>query len=333
MIVLLVVMRPGASEAKHHHRSAHHEATREDVPTPRMAPREDAHFYEFLDDFREQAIEAGIKPAIYDRAMSGVSLNNRVQELNEHQPEFSRPIWDYLDDAVSDWRIAKGEDVLAANAALFERLEKKYGVPRETLAAIWGMETGFGQSLGSFNLFEALATLAYEGSRKDYGRSQLLAALRIAQTEHLDPKDMMGSWAGAFGHTQFVPTTFLDHAVDGDGDGKRDVSNSLADALASTASYLKDSGWREGASWGGEVLLPKDFAYENADPDIRKSSRRMGQARRARHARAGLKRRGNWRDLFACRPSRARVSDARQFRRAARLQHGRLLRACHWYPV
>lgn len=268
--VLIVGLTASASEAKHHHRAAHHEDTSEGIPTPRMAPHDDMRFYEFLDDFRGTAIEAGIKASVYDRAMSGISLNTRVQELNEHQPEFSRPIWEYLDSAVSDWRIAKGEEMLADNAALFGRLEKKYGVPRETLAAVWGMETGFGQSQGSFNLFEALATLAYEGPRADYGRTQLLAALKIAQNEHLDPQDMMGSWAGAFGHTQFVPTTFLDHAVDGDGDGKRDLSNSLADALASTASYLKESGWGAGA-WGEEVLLPKDFVYENADPNIRKS--------------------------------------------------------------
>jgi len=287
--IVLVVGFAVPGEAKHHraHHEGRHKHSRDEIPVPIQSPRdnlgedennrEDSGFAKFLRDFREEAIAAGIKPSIYARATSGIALNTRVKELNEYQPEFSRAIWDYLDSAVSDQRISKGKEVLDGNSALFNRLEKKYGVPRETLAAIWGIETAYGQSQGSFNLFEALATLAYEGTRVEYGRRQLLAALRIAQTENLDPREMTGSWAGAFGHTQFVPTTFLDHAVDGDGDGVRDLSNSLADALASTASYLKDSGWREGGWWGEEVLLPKDFISENADPDLRKSRSEWGK--------------------------------------------------------
>jgi membrane-bound lytic murein transglycosylase B len=154
---------------------------------------------------------------------------------------------------------------------MFGRLEKTYGVKREILDAIWGIETSYGESQGGFNLFEALATLAYDGPRADYGRTQFLAALKIAQVEHLNPQDMSGSWAGAIGHTQFVPTTFLDYAVDGDGDGKRDLWNSPTDALASTANYMKELGWHEGEPWGEEVQLPAGFAYEEADPDIRKA--------------------------------------------------------------
>ena len=281
--VLLGGLVATTADAKHHHR-AHHPEPREEIPVPIQAPREtgddnreNSGFAKFLDDFRAEAIAAGIKRSVYDRATSGISLNARVQELNAFQPEFSRAIWDYLDGAVSDVRIAKGEEMLDGNSALFARLEKKYGVPRETLAAIWGVETGYGQSQGSFNLFEALATLAYEGTRVEYGRRQLLAALKIAQSENLDPKEMTGSWAGAFGHTQFVPTTFLDHAVDGDGDGVRDLSTSLADALASTASYLNASGWQEGGWWGEEVLLPKDFLFESADPELRKSKTEWGK--------------------------------------------------------
>jgi membrane-bound lytic murein transglycosylase B len=131
------------------------------------------------------------------------------------------------------------------------------------------METAYGQNLGGFNLFEALATLAYEGPRAAYGRRQLIAALKIALAEGRDPASMTGSWAGAFGFTQFVPTTFLEQAVDGDGDGRRDLWGSQADALASTASYLSRSGWKSGEPWGEEVQLPADFAYETADPDIR----------------------------------------------------------------
>ncbi len=152
---------------------------------------------------------------------------------------------------------------------MFSRLQQTKGVPTEVLTAIWGMETNYGSNLGNFNLFEALATLAYDGPRAAYGRRQLIAALKIALTEGRDPATMTGSWAGAFGFTQFVPTTFLEQAVDGDGDGKRDLWGSQPDALASTANYLSRSGWKSGEPWGEEVQLPQDFPYETADPDIR----------------------------------------------------------------
>ncbi len=267
LLVLIAITAGLAGVAQAHAR----ETRRDFIPIPIEAPAEDQKFYAFLHEFRDEALKDGIKPKIYDRAVADIALNRKVQQLNLQQPEFVRPIWDYLAGAVSDWRVSKGEETLAVNAALFVRLEKTYAVPRETLAAIWGIETGYGQSQGSFNLFEALATLAYDGPRADYGRAQFIAALKIAQEEHYNPQDMIGSWAGAIGHTQFVPTTFLDHAVDGDGDGKRDLWDSVPDALASAANYLKELNWREGENWGEEVRLPKDFTYEEADPDIRKS--------------------------------------------------------------
>ncbi|MGQ0742519.1 MAG: lytic murein transglycosylase [Alphaproteobacteria bacterium] len=264
--VLVLALTNAGSEA----RGAH------DIPVPVPAPHEDAAFYRFLRDFRVEAASARIAPAVYERAVSGISRNRRVLELNAFQPEFMRPVWEYLDSAAAGWRIAKGHEMLSAHAPLFSRLEEKYGVQRGVLAALWGVETAFGRNQGTFNLFEALATLAYEGTRADYARRQLIAALRIAQNEKLDPREMTGSWAGAFGHTQFVPTTFLDHAVDGDGDGIRDLSRSITDALASSANYLKASGWRMGERWGEEVILPRDFAFEVADPGIRKTRTEWG---------------------------------------------------------
>jgi membrane-bound lytic murein transglycosylase B len=266
-LAVIAILAGFAAGALAHQR----EASRDNIPIPVEAPAEDQKFYAFLDDFRDDALNAGIKTKTYDRAVDGIALNARVQELNQQQPEFVRPIWDYLAGAVSDTRVSRGQDMLAANAGMFARLEKTYGVQREILAAIWGIETGYGESEGGFNLFEALATLAYDGPRTDYGRTQFIAALKVAQAEHLNPQDMSGSWAGAIGHTQFVPTTFLDYAVDGDGDGKRDLWNSPTDALASTANYLKNLGWHEGEPWGEEVQLPTAFAYEEADPDIRKA--------------------------------------------------------------
>jgi membrane-bound lytic murein transglycosylase B len=242
----------------------------EKIPVPIAAPDDEARFYAFLRDFRAEALKAGIMPATYDRAVSNIALNPKVEELNEKQPEFVRPIWDYLAGAITETRISRGHDQMSAHAQLFARLQDSYGVPQEVLTAIWGLETGYGQNEGSFNLFEALATLAFDGPRMEYGRRQFIAALKIADIEGRDPATMTGSWAGAFGHTQFVPTTFLEHAVDGDGDGKRDLWNSPADALASAANYLKQSGWRPGESWGEEVQLPQGFAYEQAEAGLRK---------------------------------------------------------------
>ncbi|HMI98118.1 MAG TPA: lytic murein transglycosylase [Micropepsaceae bacterium] len=240
------------------------------VPVPIETPDQEARFYAFLRDFRAEALKVGIMPATYDRAVATIALNPKIEELNEKQPEFVRPIWEYLAGAITETRISRGRDAMAANAQLFARLQDSYGVPAEVLTAIWGLETGYGQNEGSFNLFEALATLAFEGPRMEYGRRQFLAALKIADVEGRDPATMTGSWAGAFGHTQFVPTTFLEHAIDGDGDGKRDMWNSPADALASAANYLKQSGWRPGESWGEEVRLPEGFAYEQAEAGNRK---------------------------------------------------------------
>jgi lytic murein transglycosylase len=160
--------------------------------------------------------------------------------------------------------------MLAVHDASFDRIEETHGVPRHVLAAIWGQETAYGRIMGNFNLFQALATHAYDGRRQTFGRREFIAALRIAEAEGIDPQTMKGSWAGAFGHTQFIPTTFLAHAVDGDGDMKRDLWNSPADALASAASYLRKSGWEPGQGWGQEVRLPENFPYEEADYDIRK---------------------------------------------------------------
>ena len=236
-----------------------------------MQPDPATRFRTFLQDFRTEAMAAGIPGDLYDRATSGIALNTRVEQLNLSQPEFVRPVWDYLESAVTDTRVNRGRDLIGVNADLFARLQQSYGVPTEVLTAIWGMETGYGANLGGFNLFEALATLAYDGPRATYGRRQLIAALKIAHAEGRDPATMTGSWAGAFGFTQFIPTTFLEQAVDGDGDGKRDLWGSQADALASTANYLSRSGWKSGEPWGEEVRLPPDFPYETADPDIRMS--------------------------------------------------------------
>jgi membrane-bound lytic murein transglycosylase B len=237
----------------------------------RSAYAQNADFQAFIESFRSQAMAQGITAEIYDRAIMGLTPNERVVRALNTQPEFTRPIWEYIESAISQRRLDGGREQLAANTALFDRLESEYGVPREVLTAVWAMESNFGQVKGNYNLFQALATLAYDGRRQNFGRTQLIAALKISQQEGIDPSQMTGSWAGAFGHTQFIPTTFLAHAVDGDGDGVRDLWNSHTDALASAASFLRRSGWGDDRDWGTEVKLPEGFNYALANADVKRS--------------------------------------------------------------
>jgi membrane-bound lytic murein transglycosylase B len=228
---------------------------------------QDQKFQDFVRDFRTQATAQGVRGSTYDLAFAHVARNPHIEELNLNQPEFARAVWSYLDSAVSDKRVADGRAALAANLPALTAIEARYGVPREVLVSIWGNESDFGHGHEPFNMFDALATLAYDGPRADYARPELIAALKMMQQQHYTPQQMTASWAGAFGQTQFTPTTFLAHAVDGDGDGVIDLWHSAADALASTANVLADAGWQRGNAWGYEVTLPANFAYEIADPD------------------------------------------------------------------
>ena len=241
--------------------------TRMAAVTPKPPPGDDVRFYAFVHTFRADALKAGIAPSVYDRSMAGIARNAHIEELNSKQPEFVKPVWAYLGGAVSDLRVQSGQQKLAQNATMLANLQSRYGVPKEILTAIWGIETNFGGQMGSYNMFEALATLGYDGRRADFGRRELIAALTMEQREGFDPKAMTSSWAGAFGETQFMPSTFLEHAIDGDGDGKKDLWNSPADALASTASMLERAGWKTGEPWFYEVTLPAGFPYAEADPD------------------------------------------------------------------
>jgi membrane-bound lytic murein transglycosylase B len=227
----------------------------------------DAKFAAFVHDFRSVALAQGIKPETYDRSMAGIARNPKVEQANLQQPEFVKPIWEYLDTAVSDKRVATGAQLLAANTPMLDKLHTRFGVPPEYLVAIWGMESNYGEAMGHLNMFEALATLAYDGPRADFGRKELIAAMKMEERENLDPKQMTSSWAGAFGQTQFVPSSFLTNAVDGDGDGKIDLWHSPADALASTALLLANAGWKDAQPWGFEVTLPAGFDYADADID------------------------------------------------------------------
>ena len=198
---------------------------------------------------------------MFERAFKGVTPDLDVLEKDARQPEFVKPIWVYLASAVSAKRIETGAKKLRAYRSVLDKIEARYGVDRHVVIAIWGMESNYGSFRGKRNVVRSLATLAYRGRRQSFGRTQLLAALRILQRGDITPSRMTGSWAGAMGHTQFIPTTYNAYAVDFDGDGKRDIWGNIPDALASTANYLRVSKWRKGETWGYEVVLPKGFEY------------------------------------------------------------------------
>ena len=227
-------------------------------------------FAQWEDGFRQQALQAGIRPDVFDRAFAGVTPDPSVVKADRSQPEFTRPVWEYLDGAISPVRVRKGQALMAQYADDLQRIEDRYGVDRQALVAVWGMESSFGQFQGDKSVIRSLATLAYEGRRQNFAQDQLVAALQILQNGDIQPEAMRGSWSGAMGQTQFIPTTYNSHAVDFDGDGRRDIWGSAPDALASTAHYLQSSGWQRGQPWGFEVQLAPGFDYAQADGALRK---------------------------------------------------------------
>ena len=218
-------------------------------------------FSQWRDAFRRYAKGQGISEATLREAFDQVRYRERIIELDRYQPEFVRPIWEYLDTAVSSTRINNGQDRLAEHRRTAEQMEQRYGVPAEIIVAIWGIESNYGSNFGDFSTLEALATLAFDGRRQQFAREELLAALRIIQQGDIAAEQMRGSWAGAMGHTQFIPTSFEAYAVDGDGDNRRDIWQSIPDVMASTANYLDRAGWQPGQPWGVEVNLPADYDY------------------------------------------------------------------------
>ena len=226
----------------------------------------------WITGFRGRALSTGISAATFDAAMQGLTYLPDVVRKDRHQNEFTKTIWDYLDTAVSDARITSGQAALAKYREVLERIEATYGVDKQAVLAIWGLESAYGAVRGDVGTIEALATLAYDGRRGAFFEGQLLAALRILQAGDVTPANMRGSWAGAMGHTQFMPTSFLSTAVDFNGDGRRDIwSDDPVDALASTAAYLARNGWQKGAPWGVEVTLPLGFDYTLTTDKTRKS--------------------------------------------------------------
>ena len=231
------------------------------LPEPAVA--DERAFKAFIKEIKQEAKKDGIERK-HLKALDRLIPDPEVQRLAARQPEYVKPIWAYLTHMVTEERLRLGRKELQSRGAFLDGLEEKYGVPRGILIAIWGVETNYGGNKGSFSVLRSLATLGYQGKRADFGRQQLLYALRILQSGDVTLADFKGSWAGAMGHTQFIPTTYADYAADGTGDGIKNIWTEPRDALASSAYYLKRMGWQKGLAWGFEVSVPGDFNFAEA---------------------------------------------------------------------
>jgi lytic murein transglycosylase len=243
-------------------------ASRKEAPKPpghAAATPAKADFQAFLARLWADAQKQGIARRTFDLAFSGVSPDPSIVALTKKQSEFVKPIWSYLDSAISATRLERGRAMAERYAAELAAIERKYGVDRRIVLGIWGMETNFGSFTGDKDVIRSLATLAFVRYRDDFFRDELLVALRMLEEGHVERRAMRGSWAGAMGQTQFMPSSFMKYAVDFDGDGAKDVWGTIPDALASTANYLAGHGWQRGQPWGLEVRLPAGFDLASAN--------------------------------------------------------------------
>ncbi|MEO0501854.1 MAG: lytic murein transglycosylase [Pseudomonadota bacterium] len=231
-----------------------------------------ARFENWVRAFRGRALSQGISASTFDRAFQGVQYDPEVIKRDRNQSEFTKTIWDYLASAASDKRVRNGKAALRQHRRTLDAIEARYGVEKEVVVAVWGLESAYGEFRGKDDVVRSLATLAFDGRRGKFFEGQLVAALKILQNGDTSPRNMTGSWAGAMGHTQFIPTSYEAYAVDFHGDGRRDIwSEDPTDALASTAAYLKRFGWIKGQPWGVEVMLPAGFDYGLANRKTQKS--------------------------------------------------------------
>ncbi|WP_299672730.1 lytic murein transglycosylase [uncultured Roseobacter sp.] len=235
-------------------------------------------FERWIRGFEQRARAQGIRASTLQAAFRGVQYDPDVIRRDRNQSEFTKTIWEYLDSAASDTRVRNGKDALRKHRRKLEAIEARYGVEKEVVVAVWGLESAYGEYRGKNDIIQSLATLAYDGRRGAFFEEQLIAALKILQNGDTSPRNMTGSWAGAMGHTQFIPTSYLAYAVDFTGDGRRDIwADDPSDALASTAAYLKRFGWVKGQPWGVEVQLPRGFNYAQANRKVTKTPGQWAQ--------------------------------------------------------
>ncbi|ARQ00412.1 hypothetical protein CAK95_15980 [Pseudorhodoplanes sinuspersici] len=240
------------------------------TPLFAQAPAAEARsFNAFIQSLWPEAQQRGITRATFDRALGDVQYDAEVAALSRRQPEYGRAVGDYLNGMVSPARINGGIRRLGEWRGLIDSIEHTFGVPGEILVAIWGIETGFGANTGGKGVIRSLATLAFLGYKGDFAKNELLTALLVLQQGHIPPDRMIGSWAGAMGQPQFIPSSFMRWAVDFTGDGKRDLWTSVPDVLASIANYLREHGWKPGLPWGYEVTLPENFDMRRSRASFR----------------------------------------------------------------
>ncbi|MCK5285183.1 MAG: lytic murein transglycosylase [Alphaproteobacteria bacterium] len=231
----------------------------------------DQTFDTWLSDFKKEAISKGISEKILNEAMFSIKPIPRIIELDRKQPEENLTFAQYKKRIISQARVEQGRKLYNKHKNKLNRISKKYGVPSNIIIALWGIETSYGNNTGGFDVISALATLAYDGRRSSFFRKELLEAMQILEEGHIAPSDMKGSWAGAMGQNQFMPSSFHAYAVDNDGDGKRDIWTSLPDIFASTANYLQKNGWNSNERWGRLVRLPKNFPKSLTGRDVSKT--------------------------------------------------------------
>lgn len=231
---------------------------------PSIVVAAETDFNTWVSGFKQEAEAKGISRQLLDRAFVDVSPNPRIIELDRKQPEGTMTLEQYLTRVVTEQRVAEGRRLMAQHKVLLERVSRTYGVQPRFIVALWGIETNFGKNTGGFSIVEALSTLAYDGRRSAFFRQELLDALSIIDAGHISLAEMKGSWAGALGQCQFMPSSFLKFAEDFDKDGRKDIWNDLEDTFASIANYLARSGWDNERTWGREVHYPQDFARDSA---------------------------------------------------------------------
>ncbi|WP_218947162.1 MULTISPECIES: lytic murein transglycosylase [unclassified Acinetobacter] len=241
------------------------------VPSSPVNYASQNNFQNCLANLRSQAIAQGVSGSTYDRYTQNLTPDYSVIEKLNYQPEFSTPIWDYLSGLVDEERVQLGRQKLQQHREVLNRISTAYGVPAETIVAVWGVESNFGDISGKYPLLQALGTLSCEGRRQSYFRGEFFTTMKLLQRGDVYESQLKGSWAGAFGHTQFMPSTYDELAVDFDGDGRRDLVSSIPDALASTANFLKKRGWQTGQPWGFEVKIPQGMSVAGESRRNKKS--------------------------------------------------------------
>lgn len=241
------------------------------VPSSPVNYASQNNFQNCLANLRSQAIAQGVSGSTYDRYTQNLTPDYSVIEKLNYQPEFSTPIWDYLSGLVDEERVQLGRQKLQQHREVLNRISAAYGVPAETIVAVWGVESNFGDISGKYPLLQSLGTLSCEGRRQSYFRGEFFTTMKLLQRGDVYENQLKGSWAGAFGHTQFMPSTYDELAVDFDGDGRRDLVGSIPDALASTANFLKKRGWQTGQPWGFEVKIPQGMSVAGESRRNKKS--------------------------------------------------------------